>query len=64
MGQMAITGLNQTFFVTWTAGGPPLIEKINFNKNFWEKVLSNLIVFFKSFMQSYLLGFNVINVIN
>ena len=59
-GQMAITGITQSYFVVWTTQGPPFIEKIYFDKSLWDKVLSNLIVFFKSFMQSCLLGINKI----
>ena len=34
----------------------PFIEKITFDERHWAKVLQNLIVFFKSYMQELLLG--------
>ena len=45
----------QTYFVVWTTKGAPFIEKIDFDNAYWKKVLANLIVFFKSYIQSYLL---------
>ena len=57
-GQMAIIGTKQCYFVAWTTKGKPIIEKIQLDKVLWEKVLPNLILFFKSFVQNYLLGLN------
>ena len=54
-GQMAITGHNQTYFVVYTTKGPPFIELITFDKAYWEKVLPSLIVFFKTYIQKYIL---------
>ena len=55
---MAITGAEQCYFVAWTTKGKPIIEKIQFDQALWDKILPNLILFFKSFVQNYLLGLN------
>ena len=46
---MAITGFSVGFFVVWTEKDIS-IEKKGFEKGHWEKVESNLTVFFKSFV--------------
>eukprot|EP00794_Sanderia_malayensis_P016402 gene16402-18039_t len=38
-GQMALTGLETTYFVIWTMKGQPLVEKIAFDLNFWQDIL-------------------------
>jgi len=55
-GQMALTGHQTTYFVVWTLKGQPLIEKIPFDLNLWQDVVSKLIIFFKSYVQRVLLG--------
>eukprot|EP00794_Sanderia_malayensis_P001118 gene1118-469_t len=55
-GQMALTGLETTYFVVWTMKGQPLVEKIAFDLNFWQDILSKLVIFFKSYVQKVLLG--------
>ena len=54
-GQMAITGIQSTFFVVWTPKGPPLILKIAFDQDYWLEILPNLSLFFKSYVCPYLL---------
>ena len=55
IGQMVLTGCRQTYFVVWTTKSAPFIEKIDFDNAYWNKVLANLIVIFKSYIHSYLL---------
>ena len=54
LGQMAITGCTQTYFVVWTGKGLPLIEKIVFAQDHWDKIRSSVILFFKTFLQNVL----------
>ena len=54
-GQMAITGLKSTYFVVFTKEDVH-IEQILFDESHWLKVLESLIVFFKMYIQCYLLG--------
>ena len=52
---MAVTG-HQTFVVR-TLKGQPLIEKIVFDQNLWQDVVSKLVIFFfKGYVQRVLLG--------
>ena len=60
LGQMAITGCTQTYFVVWTGKGLPLIEKGVFAQDHWDKIRSSVILFFKTFLQNFLLGFKSI----
>lgn len=57
---MGITGYKRTFFVVWTCKGKPHIEAIMFDNVFWQDILSNLIVFFKFYIQRVLLNFRPI----
>lgn len=54
-GQMAITGCNRTYFVVYTKKDL-LIELIEFDNAHWMKILSSLIIFFKTYIQRYMLG--------
>ena len=54
-GQIAITGLKFTYFVVYTKKSLH-VEEIVFDNNHWLKVLESLIVFFKIYIQQYLLG--------
>ena len=42
MGQIAITGSCQTYFIVWTRKGLPLIEKMVFVQDYWDKIQSSL----------------------
>ena len=57
---MAITGCIQTYFVVWTGKGLPLIEKIVFAQDHWDKIRSSVILFFKTFLQNVLFRFKSI----
>ena len=54
-GQMAITGYNRTYFVVFTTKDI-VVEYIEFDKDCWKKMLPNLRVLFKTYVQPYLLG--------
>nr|XP_047128367.1 uncharacterized protein LOC124809022 [Hydra vulgaris] len=56
IGQMAITGYKSTYFVVYTKKDV-LVNKITFDEEHWQKVLPSLILFFKTYVQRYLLGF-------
>ena len=60
MCQMAITGYCLTYIVVWTRKGLPLIEKIVFVQDYWDKIHSSVIVFFKTYIHNVLLGFKTI----
>ena len=47
-------------FCLWRRKSKTVIENIQFDKVLWGEVLSNLILFFKSFGQNFLLGYNQI----
>ena len=55
IGQMAITGHHNTYFVAFTSQDI-LIDCVKFDESYWQKILPNLIVFFKTYIQKYLLG--------
>ncbi|XP_022792263.1 uncharacterized protein LOC111331423 [Stylophora pistillata] len=55
-GQMALTGLQTTYFVVWTLKGQPLVEKIDFDINLWKDIIAKLVIFFKGYVQRVLLG--------
>ena len=52
---MAITGNHNTYFVVLTSQDI-LIDCVKFDESYWQKILPNLIVFFKTYIQKYLLG--------
>ena len=52
---MAITGIKKAYFVVWTSKGIN-IEIIPFDDSYWQKVESNLILFFKSYVCPVLLN--------
>ena len=56
MGQLALTNCKESYFLVWFPNTKPFLEKITFDQTYWAKVLRNLVVFFKSYMQEVLLG--------
>ena len=50
IGQMALKGSSQGYFITWTPMGNPLIDKVNFSQEHWMQVRTNLDIFFKSYI--------------
>ena len=50
--------MQKCVFVVCTTKGKTIIEKIQFDKALCDEILPNLILFFKSFVQNYLLGLN------
>ena len=58
-GQMAITGYNRTYFVVFTTKNI-VVEYTEFDKDCWKNMLPNFIVFFKTYVQPYLLGISQI----
>lgn len=54
---MAMSGLERLFFVVWTGKGDPFVELIPFEAWFWQQVLPNLVIFFKTYLQRVILGF-------
>ena len=54
-GQMAVTGLRQTYFVVYTKKSV-FVEKIQFDERHWQKICPSLMMFFKTYIQRYLLG--------
>ena len=58
-GQLAIAGQHHTHFVVFTnnkTNKDIVVEYTEFDKKCWKKMLPNLIVFFKTYVQPYLLG--------
>ena len=55
IGQMTITGHHNTCFVVLTSKDI-LFDCVKFDESYWQKILPNLIVFFKMYIQKYLLG--------
>ena len=54
--EMALSGLERLFFVVvWTGKGDPFVEL--FETEFWQQVLPNLVIFFKTYLQRVILGF-------
>ena len=53
MDQMAPTGYYHIYFVLLTGKGLPLIETIVFAQNYWDKIQSSVIVFFKTYIQMF-----------
>ena len=47
---MALTGSTRGYFVVWTQNDF-LAELINFDKEHWENIYTNLEVFFKQYME-------------
>ena len=56
-GQTAITGNKRTYFVAWTGMGTPFIESIVYDPEYWKKVRSSVMRFFKVYVRSTLIGF-------
>ena len=52
---MALTGSTRGYFVVWTQSDF-LVELINFDKERWEKIYTNLEVFFKQYLVKALLN--------
>ena len=50
IGQLAMTDCKQCYFVVWTTVNPPLVETITFDEAYWQAVLQNLVIFYKSYM--------------
>ena len=51
---MAIAVHHNTYFVVFTSQDI-LIDCVKFDESYWQKILPNLIVFFKTYIQKYLL---------
>ena len=51
-----MTKCKKGYFVVWTPVGEPFVEIIEFDNDYWKKVLSNLTIFFKSYVVKHLLG--------
>ena len=47
-GEMAMSGLERLSFVVWTGKGNPFVELTHFEAEFWQQVLPNLVIFFKT----------------
>ena len=56
-GEMAMSGLERLFFVVWTGKGDPFVELVHFEAEFWQQILPNLVIFFKTYLQRVILGF-------
>lgn len=52
-----MSGLERTYFVVWTGKGDPFVELIHFEAEFWQRVLPNIVIFFKTYLQRVILGF-------
>ena len=52
-----MSGLERLFFVVWTGKGDPFVELVHFEAEFWQQVLPNLVIFFKTYLQRVILGF-------
>ena len=55
-GQMALVGCSHGYFVVWTTKGPPFIQKVMFDCDFWKTILEDLVFFFKGYVVKVLLG--------
>ena len=55
-GQMALLGCSKAYFVVWSETGALFINTVNFNKEHWECVLRNLVLFYKLHYAPLLLG--------
>ena len=55
IGQMTITGHHNTYVVVFTSQDV-LLDCVRFDESYWQKILPNLIVFFKTYIEKYLLG--------
>ena len=57
-GEIAMQASRDCFFVVWTGkAGDPFVELKHFEAEFWQQVLHNLIIFFKTHLQGVILGF-------
>ena len=56
IGQLALTNCKECYFIVWFQKTKPFVERIPFDHSYWAKVMRNLVIFFKSFIQEVLLG--------
>ncbi|GFR82129.1 hypothetical protein ElyMa_000619500 [Elysia marginata] len=56
--QLAVTMFDVGYFCVYTAAGKPLILTISKDEKFWNDAEQKLVIFFKSYLSKYLLGFN------
>ena len=56
IGQLALTNCKECYFIVWFQKTKPFVERIPFDHSYWAKVMQNLVIFFKSFIQEVLLG--------
>ena len=55
--QMWMCNVDHCFFIVWTEGHKPFYERVELDQNFCESVISNLTVFYKSYVLPCLLGY-------
>lgn len=56
IGQMALLGCKKAYFVVWSEIGPLFVDTVHFNREYWERVLRNLVLFYKLHFTPALLG--------
>ena len=56
-GEMAMSGMERLSFVVLTGKGDSFVELTHFEAEFWQQVLPNLVIFFKTYLQRLILGF-------
>jgi hypothetical protein len=56
-GQMWTCGVQQCYFIVWTQVNKPLYEKIYFDQIYFETLVNNLTIFYKTYVLPYLLCF-------
>ena len=52
---MTITGRHNAYVAVFTIQDI-LLDCVRFDESYWQKILPNLIVFFKTYIEKYLLG--------
>ena len=44
-----MSGLKRLFLVVWTGKGDPYVELVHLEVEFWQQILPNLVIFFKTY---------------